>query len=153
MEKVLQKKNSKFNNISHYNALWLYQGKKWMSWYFPWHFSNFGKLFFLIFSMRKIVSWHAIYLCPGITRTAQIAFPWTLRTPGKDNTLSAYHLYGQSGENSNGRVHPGEMFSEKRCYLPEWNGTTEIFCTIWLDYQCQDSSKEKTKNMPVFFKW
>ena len=31
--------------------------------------------------------------------------------------------------------------------------TTEIFCTICLDYQCQASSREKAKNLPVFCKW
>ena len=31
--------------------------------------------------------------------------------------------------------------------------TTEIFCTICLDYQCQASCREKVKNLPVFCKW
>ena len=58
-------------------------------------------------------------------------------------TRSAYHLYGKPGnsaENSNGTVHPGGNFPEKKEYhskyylfsvFPE---TTEIFCTICLDY-------------------
>ena len=46
---------------------------------------------------------------------------WFLAAPmverDKENALSAYHLngiFGNSGENSNGTVHPGGMFSEKR---------------------------------------
>ena len=31
--------------------------------------------------------------------------------------------------------------------------TTEFFCTICLDYQCQALSREKAKSLPVFCKW
>ena len=55
--------------------------------------------------------------------------------------LSAYHLYGkpgQSGENANETVHPGRNFPEKKVIpfeiLPFFTKTTEIFCTICLDY-------------------
>ena len=47
------------------------------------------------------------------------------------------------GENSNGAVHPGGNFREKKEYLsryylfPVFTETTEIFCTIYLDYWCQ----------------
>ena len=59
------------------------------------------------------------------------------------NSLSTYHLYGKpgnSGENSNGPVHPGENFSEKKYYIsryylfPIFTETTEMFCTIYQDY-------------------
>ena len=74
---------------------------------------------------------------------------------------NAYHLYGTSGnseENSNGTVHPLEMFSAKKGYtfrgirFPAFTGTTEIFGTICLDYQRQAFSREKDKNLPVFCK-
>ena len=57
-----------------------------------------------------------------------------------ENTLSAYHLYrkpGNSGENSNGTVHRGGNFPEKKWYFSRYyafNETAEIFCTICLDY-------------------
>ena len=61
------------------------------------------------------------------------------------------------GENSNATVHPVGNFPEKsntylsRYYLfPFFTETTEIFCIICLDYQCQASSREKAKNLPVF---
>ena len=34
-----------------------------------------------------------------------------------------------------------------------FNETTEMFCTICLDYKCQASSREKAKSIPVFCKW
>ena len=52
---------------------------------------------------------------------------------------SAYHLngiFGNSGENSNGTVHPGGMFSKKRKYLSRYSlflaltGMPGNFCTI-----------------------
>ena len=61
----------------------------------------------------------------------------------------AYHLYekpGNSGENSNGIVHPGGNFSGKKQYLSRYylfrvfTETTEIFCNICLVNQCQASS-------------
>ena len=36
--------------------------------------------------------------------------------------------------------------------FPVFTGTTEIFCTIGLDYQCQ-ASREKEKNLLAFCKW
>ena len=64
-------------------------------------------------------------------------------------TLSAFHLYGKpgnSGENSNGVVHPGGHFSGKGnifrdvTFFPALlKEMTEIFCTIFVDYQCQAS--------------
>ena len=30
---------------------------------------------------------------------------------------------------------------------------TEIFCTIFVDYQCQASFREKVTNLPEFCKW
>ena len=59
---------------------------------------------------------------------------------------SAYHLngiFGNSGANSNGTVHPGGKFSEKRSYLsryflfPSFTGIPENFCTICPLLQCQ----------------
>jgi len=53
------------------------------------------------------------------------------------------------------RFIPVEIFRKKsntlgRYYLfPVFTETTEIFCTICLDYQC----REKMKNLPVFCKW
>ena len=38
-------------------------------------------------------------------------------------------------------------------FFPVFTETTEIFCTICLDYQCQASSREKANNLPVFCKW
>ena len=79
----------------------------------------------------------------------------------QQKTRSAYHLYGKPGnfgENSNGKVHPGGNFPDKKKYLsryylfPVFTETTEIFCTICLDYQCQASTREKAKNLPVFWK-
>ena len=51
--------------------------------------------------------------------TALIKFTQTLERDTKDKILipSAYHLngiFGNSGVNSNGTVHPGRKFSEKR---------------------------------------
>ena len=74
---------------------------------------------------------------------------------------SAYHLHGKprnSGENSNGTVHPGGNFPEESNIfelLPFslFSETTEIVCTTCLDYQCQASGREKAKNLPVFSKW
>ena len=43
---------------------------------------------------------------------------------------------------------PFEVLPFSRSYQ-----TTEIFCTICLDYQCQASCREKVKNLPVFCKW
>ena len=41
-----------------------------------------------------------------------------------------------------------------RYYLSHaFTGTTKTFCTICLDYQCQDSSREKAWNLLVFCKW
>ena len=63
-----------------------------------------------------------------------------------------------------GRIHierfiPVEIFRKKstiylsRYYLfPVITETTDIFCTICLGYQCQASSQEKVKNLPVFCK-
>ena len=36
---------------------------------------------------------------------------------------------------------------------PVFTETTEIFCTICLEYHCQASCLEKVKNLPVFCKW
>ena len=65
-------------------------------------------------------------------------------------TLSAFHLYGNSGENSNGTVHPGGNFSGKGnifrdvTFFPALpKEMTEIFCTIFVDYQCLASFREK----------
>ena len=35
-------------------------------------------------------------------------------------------------------------------FFPVFTETTEIFCTICLDYQCQASSREKAKKLFVF---
>ena len=41
-----------------------------------------------------------------------------------------------------------------RYYLfPVLTETSEIFCSICLDYQCQASCREKVKSLPVFCKW
>ena len=71
-----------------------------------------------------------------------------------------YGKSGNSGENSNGSVHPGGNFPAKKQYhlsryylCPVLTETTEIFCIICLDYQCQASCREKVKNAPVFCKW
>ena len=57
------------------------------------------------------------------------------------------------------RVIPVEIFRKKSntfrgiTFFPVFTETTEIFCTICLDYQCQASSREKANNLPVFCKW
>ena len=52
---------------------------------------------------------------------------------------------------------PVEIFQKKintfRGTFSRFYKTTEIFCTICLDYQCQASCREKVKNLPVFCKW
>ena len=76
--------------------------------------------------------------------------------------VSAYHLYGKPGnseENSNGTVHFGGSFPEKKVIpfellpFPVLTETIEIFYTICLDYQCKASCREKKKKLPVFCKW
>ena len=91
----------------------------------PFNFTRFRKRFI-------VLSWNIIdQTCAALT------------------ILSAYHSHGKpgnSGENSNGTVHPGVKFPEKKEYLsryylfPVFNQTTEIFCTICLVNQCQASS-------------
>jgi len=70
----------------------------------------------------------------------------------QQETKSAYHLYGKpgnSGENSNGTVHSGGMFSGKRKYLPRYSffsllpEFSEISVPFVHNYQCQAIS-EKT---------
>ena len=57
------------------------------------------------------------------------------------------------------RFIPVEIFRKKNntfrgiTFFPVFTETTETFCTICLDYQCQASSREKAKNLPVFCKW
>ena len=57
------------------------------------------------------------------------------------------------------RFIPVEIFRKKSntfrgiTFFPVFTETTEIFCTICLDYQCQASSREKANNLPVFCKW
>ena len=54
---------------------------------------------------------------------------------------------------------PVEIFRQKSntfrgiIFFPFLPKTTEIFCIICLDYQCQASCREKVKNAPVFCKW
>ena len=66
-----------------------------------------------------------------------------LSSPLVIKTMNAYHLYGKpgnSGENTNGTVHPGGNFLGKKEYLsryyrfPVFSETTKIFCSICLDY-------------------
>ena len=61
----------------------------------------------------------------------------------RTNSLRNHHLYGKpgnSGENSNGTVYPGGNFPENKYYIsryylfPVFTDTTEMFCTICLDY-------------------
>ena len=49
---------------------------------------------------------------------------------------------------SNKKVIPFEVLP-----FPIVTETTEIFCTICLDYLFQASCREKAKNLPVFCKW
>ena len=56
------------------------------------------------------------------------------------------------------RFIPEEIFRKKVIPFevlpfPSLTETTEIFCTIWSDYQCQASRREKVKNLPVLCKW
>ena len=44
-------------------------------------------------------------------------------------------------------------FEVPKYLFPVLTETTEIFCTICLDYQGQASSRKKAKNLPVFCKW
>ena len=37
--------------------------------------------------------------------------------------------------------------------FPVFAETTEVFCTICLDYYWQASCREKAKNLPVFYRW
>ena len=54
---------------------------------------------------------------------------------------------------------PVEIFRKKSntfrgiAFFRFFNEMSEIFCTICLDYQCQSSSREKAKNLPIFCKW
>ena len=57
-----------------------------------------------------------------------------------------------------GRIHmeqftPVEIFRKKSNTFRRIAETTEIFCTFCLNYQCQASSREKAKSLPVFCKW
>ena len=58
------------------------------------------------------------------------------------------------------RFIPVEIFQKKvipfevpKYLFPVLTETTEIFCTICLDYQCQASCREKVKIFSVFSKW
>ena len=58
------------------------------------------------------------------------------------------------------RFIPVEIFRKKvipfevpKYLFPVLTETTEIFCTICLDYQCQASCREKVKIFSVFCKW
>ena len=76
--------------------------------------------------------------------------------------LSAYHLYGKpgnSGENSNGTVHLGGNFPEKkvipfkvlpfsRFYRNDRNFLYHLYGLL-----VQASCREKAKTLPVFCKW
>ena len=71
-------------------------------------------------------------------------------------TQSAYHLYGKpgnSGENSNGTVHSGGMFSEKRSYLSRYSFFSlfpefpEISVPFVHNYQCQAISERTAMPM------
>ena len=48
---------------------------------------------------------------------------------------------------------PVEIFRKKSNTFRGITETTEIFCTICLDYQYQAASREKAKILPVFCKW
>ena len=54
---------------------------------------------------------------------------------------------------------PVEIFQKKsntfrgHYLFPVLTQTTEIFCTLCLDYQCQASCREKVNKLPVFCKW
>ena len=56
------------------------------------------------------------------------------------------------------RFIPVEIFRKKSStfrgitFFPVLTETTEILCTICLDYPCQASCREKVKNLPVFCK-
>ena len=67
------------------------------------------------------------------TRKFRGEFNWNGSTrwklSGKKEYLSRYYLY------------------------PFFTETTEIFCTICLDYQCQALSRGKAESLPVFCKW
>ena len=56
------------------------------------------------------------------------------------------------------RFSPVEIFRKKvisfeLLRFSRFSETTEIVCTICLDYHCQASSREKAKKLPVFCKW
>ena len=97
---------------------------------------------------------HVGLVCCGFSPLFREVFLWVL--------WSAYHLYGKpenSGENSNGTVHPGGNYPEKKEYLsryylfPVLTKRPKFSVPFCLDYQCQASCREKLKNLPVFCKW
>ena len=56
------------------------------------------------------------------------------------------------------RFIPVEIFREKSntfrgITFSVFAETTEVFCTICLDYYWQASCREKAKNLPVFYRW
>ena len=74
--------------------------------------------------------------------------------------LSAYYLHGkpgESGENSNGTVHPGRNFPEKKVIpfevlpFPVFTKTTEIFLTICLDYYSARLHVERKRKIYRYF--
>ena len=74
----------------------------------------------------------------------RLPFVWKTRKfrgEFKWNRSSWWKLSGKKGI-------PFEVLPFSRSYQ-----TTEILCTICLDYQCQASCREKVKNLPVFCKW
>ena len=97
---------------------------------------------------------HVGLVCCGFSPLFREVFLWVL--------WSAYHLYGKpenSGENSNGTVHPGGNYPEKKEYLsryylfPVLTKRPKFSVPFCLDYQCKASCREKLKNLPVFCKW
>ena len=47
----------------------------------------------------------------------------------------------------------GKVISSEVLPFSRFTEMTEIFCTIFVDYQCQASFREKVTNLPEFCKW
>ena len=54
---------------------------------------------------------------------------------------------------SSRRKFSGKKYLSRYYLFPVFTETTEIFCTICLDYQWKALSREREKNLPVFCKW
>ena len=96
---------------------------------------------------------HVGLVCCGFSPLFREVFPLVL--------WSAYHLYGKpenSGENSNGTVHPGGNYPEKKEYLSRYYFFPVLtkrpkFSVPFVWITSARLHVERKKNLPVFCKW